>query len=118
MRSVVEELDLEQLRVQVTLIGHRAGDEVASWVERRAVDFMRVRCRCRRSEKTDDGPHHRREASEEEGRSRAVPSTPLMSARQESPLGPQCLDVTPSRDDRTCGSDSLFEPPTEGALNG
>lgn len=28
------------------------------------------------------------------------------------------VPVTPSRDDRSCGSYSLFEPPTKGAMNG
>lgn len=85
MRAVVEELDLEQWREQMIRIEHRAGDGLASWVEARAVEYMRVRCR--RFEKSDDGPHHRREAPEAGGGSRTVPPAPLMSARQESLVG-------------------------------
>ena len=71
MRAVVEELDLEQCCEQVMRIEHRAGDGAASWVEGRAAEFRRIRCR--RVEESDDGPHDRRDVSDVEGESRAVP---------------------------------------------
>lgn len=116
MRAIVEELDLEQWRELMMRIEHPPVDGLASWVEARAVEFMRVRCR--RVEESDDGPHHRREASEAEGgvADRAARASDVWVARESG--GIQRLAVTPPRDDRSCGSYSLFEPPTKGAMNG
>lgn len=82
MRAVVEELDLEQCRAHMVRVEHRAGDGAASWVEGRAAEFTRIRCR--RFEEFDDGPHPRREAPDAEAGSRTVPPAPLMPVRLAS----------------------------------